>query len=509
MVEPQPSKLMTRVRFPSPAPFKIEPGNREVPGLFVSREDVRPMRFDENDESGLIGLIGTGRRQFALGERLLASDAKRNLRDLRGGIKLIVLTVVVAMLMGTAAWAFLASLDLATAFRTTHPWVFCALPIVGVGTAWVYRNHGLAAKRGNNLVIDSALSERLIHARMAVLTFVCSTLTHLTGGSAGREGAAVQIGGTIASNISHAAKLNQRDHHDLMLAGISAAFGGVFGTPLAGAFFGMEMCFVGKIDYTAGIYCLVASFTGYWTSLALGTAYEAHTIASIPELGPKSMAVAVLAGIAFGLAARVFSAFIRGVKMLYGRFSTNYLATALVGALVVLAAYALLGAWEYAGLSTWLVEAGFAGKTAAADAVIKLIVTALTLGAGFQGGEVTPLFGIGAALGGWIGTISGFEPSFLAALGMLGVFCGGLNVPITTIMMSIDLFRGTGCPYFVIVAFVSYLVSGHRGVYPAQRIVAPKRRSLTPDEGGTVEDAIKRHRASANPTSTDAGNAAD
>ncbi len=458
------------------------------------------MEFDGNeDEGGFAGLIGTGRRQFALGEKLLAADAKRNLRDLRGCVRLLALTVVVSAAMGAAAWAFLASLDAATAFRGAHPWVFAGMPLVCVGTAWVYRNHGLAAKRGNNLVIDTALKKRLIHARMAILTFVCSTLTHLTGGSAGREGAAVQIGGTIASNVSKVAKLNERDHHDLMLAGISSAFGGVFGSPLAGAFFGMEMCFVGKIDYTAGIYCLAASFTGFFTSRALGTVYEANRIASIPEIGLKSVAVAICAGVAFGLAARIFSAAIRGIKMLYGRFFENYLAAALAGSIVVLAAYALLGAWDYAGLSTWLVGAGFAGKTTWADALIKLVVTALTLGAGFQGGEVTPLFGIGAALGGWIGATCGMDPSFVGALGMLGVFCGGLNVPITTIMMSIDLFGGQGCPYFVIVAFVSYIVSGHRGVYPAQRIVAPKRRSLSPDEGGTVADAIQRHRDLANP----------
>ena len=123
----------------------------------------------------------------------------------------------------------------------------------------------------------------------------------------------------------------------------------------------------------------------------------------------------------------------------------------------------------------------------------KLLFTAVTLGAGFQGGEVTPLFGIGAALGGWIGCLVGIDPSFLAALGMLGVFCAGLNVPITTCMMAIDLFHGTAAGFFVIVAFISYLVGGHRGVYPAQRIISPKRRSLIVDEGGTVADAIERH----------------
>ena len=329
--------------------------------------------------------------------------------------------------------------------------------------------------------------------RMAVLTFVCSTLTHLTGGSAGREGAAVQIGGTIASNISSLAHLKKHDHHDLMLAGISSAFGAVFGSPLAGAFFGMEMCFIGKIDYTAGIYCLVASFTGYFTSLALGTEYEANVIASVPGMTPRTVAIVVISAIIFGLTARLFAWSVRTVKSLYGRIITNYLVRALVGALVVLAAYAMLDAWKYAGLATWLSGAGFAGNTTLADAAIKLVVTALTLGAGFQGGEVTPLFGIGAALGGWIGCLVGIDPSFLAALGMLGVFCAGLNVPITTCMMAIDLFHGTAAGFFVIVAFISYLTGGHRGVYPAQRIISPKRRSLIVDEGGTVADAIERH----------------
>ena len=357
----------------------------------------------------------------------------------------------------------------------------------------MYKNHGLAAKRGNNLVIDSALGTRLIHMRMAVLTFVCSTLTHLTGGSAGREGAAVQIGGTIASNISSLAHLKKHDHHDLMLAGISSAFGAVFGSPLAGAFFGMEMCFIGKIDYTAGIYCLVASFTGYFTSLALGTEYEANVIASVPNMTPRTVVIVVISAIIFGLTARLFAWSVRTVKSLYGRFITNYLIRALIGALVVLAAYALLDAWNYAGLSTWLSGAGFAGNTTLADAAIKLVVTALTLGAGFQGGEVTPLFWYRCGARRLDRLPRRNRPQLLAALGMLGVFCAGLNVPITTCMMAIDLFHGTAAGFFVIVAFISYLTAGHRGVYPAQRIISPKRRSLIVDEGGTVADAIERH----------------
>ena len=438
-------------------------------------------------------LAGNVRRQIHIGERILAADTRRSCRNVLASTKLLMLVLIVSVAMGIAAWAFLASLDIVTNYREEHPWVFCLLPVVSVVTAWLYRNHGLMARRGNNLVIDSALSTRLIHARMAVLTFCCSVATHLAGGSAGREGAAVQIGGTIASNVSHLAHLAKHDHHDLMLAGIAAAFGGVFGSPLAGAFFGMEMCFVGKIDYTAGIYCLVASCTGNAVAEALGTVHEVNTIAHVPALSPASIALAVVAGVAFGLAARLFTFLIRSVKGAYARLFCNYLVAAAVGSLVLVAIYAVFGLWRFAGLSTWLVGAGFAGKTTFADALAKLVVTAFTLGCGYQGGEVTPLFGIGAALGGWIGCVAGVDPSFVAALGMLGVFCAGLNVPVTTIMMSIDMFHGQGAIYFVIVSFVSYIVAGHRGVYPAQRIVSPKLRSLVNDEGGTVEEAIERH----------------
>ena len=178
-----------------------------------------------------------------------------------------------------------------------------------------------------------------------------------------------------------------------------------------------------------------------------------------------------------------------------------------MGSLALCAVYFAFSWQRYAGLSSWLVEAGFEGRTSPLDPVAKLVCTALTLGAGFQGGEVTPLFAIGASLGGWIGPVIGFDPSFMAALGMLGMFGAALNVPITTIMLAIDMFGGAGAPYFVIVAFVSYLVEGHRGVYPAQRIVTPKRRSLAPDTGDTLEAAIARHHQAADADEAPGGQA--
>lgn len=440
-------------------------------------------------------VIESAREGLRRESRELAIDARRDMGNARASLRVFALSVVIAVLMGAAGWAFLAALRLATGAREAHLWLFLLLPAVNMATAWLYRNHGLRAQRGNNLVIDSTITGMPIHKRMALLTFACSTATHLAGGSAGREGAAVQMGGTIASNVASLFHVEGHDRRDLMMAGISAAFGAAFGTPLAGAFFGMEMCFIGKLDYSAALYCLTGSFVGNAVSRALGSPFTFEQIAAVPAMSPLTLAVVLAAAVAFGLTAQLFTFCIRTVKRLYARFFTNYLVAAAVGGLLLAVLFLGCGLHAYGGLSEWLVPAAFTGKTTLADPLAKLGMTALTVGAGLQGGEVTPLFGIGASLGGWIGATTLGDPSFMAALGMLGVFGAALNVPVTTIMLGIDMFGASASAYFVIVTFVSYLVAGHHAVYPAQRIVTPKRRSLKGDAELSVEHALEQRRA--------------
>lgn len=440
-------------------------------------------------------VIESARKGLRRESRELAIDARRDMGNARASLRVFALSVVIAALMGAAGWAFLAALRLATGAREAHLWLFLLLPAVNMATAWLYRNHGLRAQRGNNLVIDSTITGTPIHKRMALLTFACSTATHLAGGSAGREGAAVQMGGTIASNVASLFHVEGHDRRDLMMAGISAAFGAAFGTPLAGAFFGMEMCFIGKLDYSAALYCLTGSFVGNAVSRALGSPFAFEQIAAVPAMSPLTLAVVLAAAVAFGLTARLFTFCIRTVKRLYARFFTNYLVAAAVGGLLLAVLFLGCGLHAYGGLSEWLVPAAFTGKTTLADPLAKLGMTALTVGAGLQGGEVTPLFGIGASLGGWIGATTLGDPSFMAALGMLGVFGAALNVPVTTIMLGIDIFGASASAYFVIVTFVSYLIAGHYAVYPAQRIVTPKRRSLKGDAELSVERALEQRRA--------------
>lgn len=439
-------------------------------------------------------MLKTAQEELKRGARGAGEQARRGAGNACASARVLALSILTAALMGVAGWAFLTALEMATSAREANLWLFALLPVVNVATAWLYRNHGLRAQRGNNLVIDSTITGTPIHARMAPLTFLCSTATHLAGGSAGREGAAVQMGGTIASNVAGIFRVEGHDRRDLMMAGISSAFGAAFGTPLAGAFFGMEMCFVGKLDYSAALYCLTGSFVGNAVSRALGSHFAFQAIARVPQMDLRTLAIVIAAAAVFGLAARLFTFCIRSVKRLYARIFTNYLAAAATGGVVLAVLFLGLGMAPYSGLSEWMVGAAFQGQTTLVDALAKLGMTALTVGAGMQGGEVTPLFGIGASLGGWIGRVAMGDPSLFAALGMLGLFGAALNVPITTIMLGVDMFDAQAAGYFVIVGFVSYLVAGHAAVYPAQRIITPKRRGLKADTTLTVEGALERHR---------------
>ena len=439
-------------------------------------------------------MLKTAQEELKRGARGAGEQARRGAGNACASARVLALSILTAALMGVAGWAFLTALEMATSAREANLWLFALLPVVNVATAWLYRNHGLRAQRGNNLVIDSTITGTPIHARMAPLTFLCSTATHLAGGSAGREGAAVQMGGTIASNVAGIFRVEGHDRRDLMMAGISSAFGAAFGTPLAGAFFGMEMCFVGKLDYSAALYCLTGSFVGNAVSRALGSHFAFQAIDRVPQMDLRTLAIVIAAAAVFGLTARLFTFCIRSVKRLYARIFTNYLAAAATGGVVLAVLFLGLGMAPYSGLSEWMVGAAFQGQTTLVDALTKLGMTALTVGAGMQGGEVTPLFGIGASLGGWIGQVAMGDPSLFAALGMLGLFGAALNVPITTIMLGVDMFGAQAAGYFVIVGFVSYLVAGHAAVYPAQRIVTPKRRGLKADTTLTVEGALERHR---------------
>lgn len=383
-------------------------------------------------------------------------------------LKVILVSLCCAVVMGIISFVFLKMLGLSSVFREFFPYCIWFLPLSGMLTAFVYKRYGGESSKGNNLIIQSANEGVKVPKRLAFLTFIFTLLTHFSGGSAGREGTAVQIGGTLTSNVADKLGFKNEDRKIIILSGLSAAFGSVFGTPLAGAFFGMEVCCIGQLSVSAVIPCFLSSYLANAVTLLLGATHEVHKISAIPSLDIKSVLVFISASILFGLIGKLFALGVKYLKLLYAKIFKNTVLSALIGSVIVVLLIVLLNLNEYEGLSTWQQTTAFEGNANWYDMPVKFILTTLTLGAGFQGGEVTPLFDIGASFGGWYANMFGIEPSFLAAIGLICVFGSAANTPITTIMLGIELFGAEAVPYFVFASLISFITSGKSGIYSAQ-----------------------------------------
>lgn len=383
-------------------------------------------------------------------------------------LKVISVSLCCAVVMGIISFVFLKMLGLSSVFREFFPYCIWFLPLSGMLTAFVYKRYGGESSKGNNLIIQSANEGFKVPKRLAFLTFIFTLLTHFSGGSAGREGTAVQIGGTLTSNVADKLGFKNGDRKIIILSGLSAAFGSVFGTPLAGAFFGMEVCCIGQLSVSAVIPCFLSSYLANAVTLLLGATHEVHKISAIPSLDIKSVLVFISASILFGLIGKLFALGVKYLKLLYAKIFKNTVLSALIGSVIVVLLIVLLNLNEYEGLSTWQQTTAFEGNANWYDMPVKFILTTLTLGAGFQGGEVTPLFDIGASFGGWYANMFGIEPSFLAAIGLICVFGSAANTPITTIMLGIELFGAEAVPSFVFASLISFIASGKSGIYSAQ-----------------------------------------
>ena len=427
---------------------------------------------------------------------------EKRLRRVAGSYGRVLVLVVAALPAGVAAGAADALFGrvLLAVSGVRAGWPLLTMPFLAVAgalTAWAYRRFGKGAERGMGLVFGAAHGQdQQIPLRLVPLVMASTWLTHLTGGSAGREGVAVQIGATLSHWLGR--RLPLRDAAPTFaVVGMAAGFAGLFRTPLAATVFALEVLAAGRLRYEALAPALAASLVASATSGALGLAKFEVAVAPLAALDAPVTLRLALAGLAFGVAGGAFAWLLSRGKSVAARLLPNPVARAAAMGAGLSAVLLVLWGGRYCGLGTNLIEAAIAGAGQDVlpwDWALKLALTVLTLSAGYQGGEVTPLFGIGASLGGWIGQVTMGDPSLVAALGMVGVFGAALNVPITTIMLGIDMFGAQAAGYFVIVGFVSYLVAGHAAVYPAQRIVTPKRRGLKGDAALTVEGALERHR---------------
>jgi H+/Cl- antiporter ClcA len=400
--------------------------------------------------------------------RLLFSDLKMTLRYLA---RWMVLGSLVGLLAGSASALLLWSLNLATAVRESHRWLVALLPVAGLAIGALYMLVGRSVEAGNNLIIDEVHDPRqTVPLRMTPLILLGTFATHLFGGSAGREGTAIQTGASLADQLARPFRLGKVDRRILLMCGISAGFGSVFGTPLAGAVFGLEVLAIGSVSYEAIVPCFIAAFAGDLTTHAWRIAHTVYHVREVLPLQVTSLLWAALAGAVFGMVAGAFSSVNHRISAFFRRRVAWSPLRPFLGGAVVAAAVFALGTTKYIGLGIPGILAAFDGRQPPWDWFAKFLFTTVTLGSGFKGGEVTPLFFIGATLGNALSYILPLPTSLLAGMGFVAVFAGAANTPIASSLMAIELFGAEAGAYAAVACVFSYLFSGHSGIYRAQRV---------------------------------------
>ncbi len=393
-------------------------------------------------------------------------------------LQLLPWLLTMSALVGSACAFFLWSLDAVTGVRFSHPWLLFFLPLAGVIVGWVYEKRGRDSHGGTNLIIEEIHAPQIgVPWRMAPLILFGTLATHLCGGSAGREGTAVQMGGSIAGWLGRLGKLHADAIRLLLMGGVAAGFGAVFGTPIAGAVFAMEVLTVRRIRGGAVVPCAVAAFAGDWVCSRWGTVHTHYAVTASFRFEPWLLAKVVVAALAFGLMSRFYCASSRAVTGLLKRHIPNALLRPAVGGAVVIALFFLSGTPDFLGLGVWsrdpssttLTSFFTAPETHPWSWLWKLAFTVATLGAGFKGGEVTPLFFIGAALGNALAALLGAPQDLLAALGFVSVFAGSTNTPIACAILGMELFGFGHAGYLALACFVACIVSGDGSIYPTQR----------------------------------------
>jgi H+/Cl- antiporter ClcA len=420
-------------------------------------------------------------------------------RDVKGLVvrqtRLAGLGALSGVLAGLASSVFLVLLAWATRAFDRHDWLLYLLPLGGLAVGLAYHFGGGRSQEGNNLLLDEIHDPTdWVPRRMAPMVLVGTVVTHLFGGSAGREGTAIQMSGSLTDWMSRTLRLGDTERRHLLVAALAGGFGSVFGVPFAGVVFGLEVQSVGGFDRAALVPCVMASFIGAYLVDLLGIEH-----APTPDLGNVGLDALLLlkvaaAGLAFGLVATVFARSTHLVKQGYGKVFGWMPARPPVGGAVVVGLTLLVGTRAYNGLSLPLIQTSFFGAPPPTWAfALKLLFTALTLGAGFVGGEVTPLFVIGTTLGATLAGVLGVPVPFLAARGFVAVFGAAANTPLACTVMGVELFGTGAVPYVAVACFVAYLVSPHTGIYRAQRVGRTKpgrtllRRRRRPD--GAVPSA--------------------
>lgn len=390
-------------------------------------------------------------------------------------LKWVLFSILVGVSVGAMGAVFHMAIDRATYLRGSYDWILYLLPLTGLVIVWAYHITGMSDDKGTEYIIGAVREGRMLRIRTAFLIFFSTVLTHLTGGSAGREGAALQLGGSMSNFIGRLVRLNEKDDRIITMCGMAAGFSALFGTPLAAAIMSMEVVSVGVMYYAAIVPCLLSALIAQGIAMQMGISPTSFQVLDVPELSPLVLVQLVALGILCALVAVLFCGVMHLVPKLYDRISKGPYRRVLLGGVLIVLLSLLLGR-DYNGAGVNMIQIALDGHSRPEAFFLKMLFTALTLAAGFKGGEIVPAFFCGATFGCFYGALLGLPASFAAAAGLVSVFCGVTNCPLTSILLSYELFGGDGLPLYALCCAVSYMLSGYSSLYHAQKIVYSKLR---------------------------------
>jgi H+/Cl- antiporter ClcA len=390
-----------------------------------------------------------------------------------------ILICLIGIVSGSCSAWFLLALDYATTLRENNLNLIYFLPLAGLAIVYTYKHFGKNSGKGNNLIISEIQEKKEdIPFIMAPLIFFGTIITHLFGGSAGREGSAVQMGGSFADYFSKLFSLGKEDRKIILICGISAGFASVFGTPLAGAIFAIETIFIGHIIWRALFHSLITAFIAYFVCNLWNIHHSYYEISIIPSFNIINLLYTALAGILFGLVAKLTSFSLHQSQRIFQTYIKKDYLRPVIGACIIVIFFMIWGNTDYLGLGLPKISESFNSIQPQYAFLIKIALTAITLGAGFKGGEVTPLFFIGATLGSALSGFIDLPTGLLAGMGFVAVFTAAANAPLACILMGIELFGTDAAIYITIACVVAYFTSGHQGIYSSQIIKNSKYRLL-------------------------------
>ncbi len=402
----------------------------------------------------------------------IIQKVKSSLNYIKTFIKWCFIAVIVGVVSGLVGTAFHKSVDYVTEIRHMTPWLVFFLPVGGIAIVALYKLCKMNA--GTNRVIESVRTDKKVPILMAPLIFISTVITHLLGGSAGREGAALQLGGSIGYQFGKIFKLDEKDMHLIVMLGMSGVFAALFGTPLTATFFALEVISVGVIYYVALVPCVFSSVVAYNIALAFGVSPVRFDNIVIPNVDLMFLIKVIILAILCALVSIAFCSAIKFFdKFAEKKFPNAYVRATIGGCAIIVLTFAVRS-YDYNGAGMDVISRAMEGEAVPYAFILKIIFTVITISAGFKGGEIVPTFFIGSTFGCIVGGLLGIDPGFGAAIGFVALFCGVVNCPVASIMLALEVFGSGSILIFAIVCGVSYMMSGYYGLYSSQKIMYSK-----------------------------------